>query len=60
MSKVLVAAWFDTEDKKLLAKVCQERRETFSVFIRRATMSELARLSYLDSSEKKALGVLAK
>ena len=58
--KVLVAAWFDLEDKKLLAKVCEERRENFSVFIRRATMQELARLSYLPADQKKALGILVK
>jgi hypothetical protein len=60
MKKVLVAAWFDPEDKRLLAKVCEERRENFSVFIRRATMQELARLHYLPAEAKKALGIVAK
>jgi len=58
--QVLVGSWFDPEDKKLLVKVCTERRESLSVFVRRATMQELARLSYLDPSEKKSLGIPAK
>ncbi len=59
-SNVLVAAWFKDEDKKLLYKVCEDRRERISDFVRRSVMSELARLSYLPDSEKKALGVLVK
>ena len=58
--KELVGAWFEQEDKKLLRKVCEGRRETITDFVRRSVMSELARLSYLPDSEKKALGVLVK
>jgi hypothetical protein len=58
--KQLVAAWFEQEDKKLLVKVCEGRRETITDFVRRSVMAELGRLSYLPDSEKKALGVLAK
>lgn len=56
--KELVAALFENEDKKLLVKVCKERRETVTDFVRRSVMTELARLNYLPDSSKKALGVL--
>ena len=56
----LVAAWFKDDDKKLLVKVCDNRRETITDFVRRSVMAELARLSYLTPEEKKALGVPAK
>jgi phosphoribosyl-ATP pyrophosphohydrolase len=59
-SNSLVAAWFRDEDKKLLVKVCENRRETITDFVRRSVMSELARLSYLPAEEKKALGIIAK
>jgi len=55
-----VAAKFNEVDKELLVKVCKDRREDVSDFVRRAVMAELAKLSYLPDSEKKALGVLAK
>ena len=55
--KQLVGAWFEEEDKKLLRKVCVDRRETVTDFVRRSVMKELARLSFLPDSEKKALGV---
>jgi hypothetical protein len=45
------------QDKKLLAKVCRERREDLSDFVRRSVMRELGRLGYLGVSERKALGV---
>ena len=51
---------FGEADKELLVKVCKNRREDISGFVRKAVMAELARLSYLPDSEKKALGVLAK
>lgn len=41
----------------LLKKVSHARGEDVSDFVRRAIKSELARLSYLSSAEKKALGV---
>jgi hypothetical protein len=58
--KELVAAWFEVNDKKLLRKVCDARRETITDFVRRSVMAELARLSFLPDNQKKALGVLAK
>ena len=60
MSLVLVGAKFREDDKKLLVKVCKDRREDISDFVRRSVMAELARLTYLPDSEKKALGVLVK
>ena len=56
--KKLVAAWFEEQDKKLLVKVCGDRRETVTDFVRRSVMIELAKLSYLPADEKKSLGVL--
>jgi uncharacterized protein (DUF1778 family) len=41
----------------LLKKVSQARGEDLSDFVRRAIKTELARLSYLTSDEKKALGI---
>jgi len=41
----------------LLKKVSHARGEDVSDFVRRAIKSELARLSYLSSNEKKALGI---
>jgi hypothetical protein len=55
--KAIVGAKFDVEDKKLLVRVCKDRREDLSDFVRRAVMGELGRLSYLPESEKKALGI---
>ena len=51
---------FGESDKALLLKVVKSRREDISSFVRKAVMSEIARLSYLTIEEKKALGVLAK
>jgi hypothetical protein len=48
---------FDEEDRKLLVKVCQERREQISSFVRAAVMRQLASLGYLSTSEKRSLGV---
>jgi hypothetical protein len=41
----------------LLKKVSHARGEDVSDFVRRAIKSELARLSYLSSADKKALGI---
>ncbi len=57
--KGLIAVKFDDQDRKLLAKVCGERREDISGFVRRSVMGELARLGYLPDDQKKALGVTA-
>jgi len=48
---------FPLSDANLLQNVCKSRGEDVSDFVRRATKIELARLSYLSSEEKKALGV---
>ena len=58
--KAFVGVQFEDEDKKLLVKVCRDRRETVTDFVRRSVMAELARLNYLPASEAKALGVLSK
>jgi len=42
---------------ELVLRVTQSRAETVSGFIRRAVLKELASLSYLPKSTKKALGV---
>ncbi len=55
-----MAARFEEKDKQLLFRVCKDRREKVSNLVRRAVMAELARLSYLPDSEKKALGVLVR
>jgi len=44
----------------LVGKVCENRGEDVSDFIRRAILKELAELSFLPSEQKKALGVMAK
>ena len=51
---------FGEADKELLVKVCKDRREDISGFVRRTIMTELARLTYLPDSQKKALGVPVK
>ncbi len=56
MSEFLVIR-FEGKDKELLQQVCRARRESVSDFVRRTTMRELAKLSYLSDSEKKALEV---
>jgi hypothetical protein len=48
------------EDIQLLKKVCEARGEDLSDFVRRAVKMELARLSYLNDEEKKALGFKVK
>jgi hypothetical protein len=48
----------DATIKALVAQVAKARRERPSDFVRRALLSELARLSYLPAAEKKALGIV--
>jgi len=43
--------------RELIKRVCENRSETISNFIRRAILKELAALSYLDEEVKKSLGV---
>jgi hypothetical protein len=41
----------------MMKKVAKARGEDLSDFVRRSVKGELARLSYLSSDEKKALGI---
>lgn len=42
---------------ELLKKICQDRGEDISDFVRRAIYKELADLSFLPEEQKKALGL---
>lgn len=42
----------------LLRKICKDRGEDVSDFIRRSVLKELAALSFLPAEQKKALGVV--
>jgi hypothetical protein len=44
--------------KGLMVRVAKARGESPSDFVRRAILTELGRLSYLDNETKKALGVV--
>jgi hypothetical protein len=57
MSKDVIALRLSEKDKSLLEKVCKDRGENVSVFVRRSIRKELASLSFLSHDEKKALGV---
>jgi hypothetical protein len=54
--KVLLA--MDRRLKEIVLDVARKRRESINSFIRKAIMSELARLGYLSSREMKALGLI--
>ena len=56
----LIGVRFNEEVAKLLFKICYSRGEDVSDFVRRATLKELANLSYLTSDIKKALGLAKK
>ncbi len=53
----IVGVRIEQEDRELLRKICRARRESVSDFIRRSIRKELARLSYLDKDDAKALEV---
>jgi hypothetical protein len=55
MSFVVVR--FDDSDKELLRRICKDRREHLSTFVRRAVIKEIRELSYGTQEEKKALGI---
>jgi len=59
MSNVIIGVKITPEDRTLLDKVCKERGEDLSSFIRRAVKKELASLSYYPDETKKALGLIA-
>lgn len=48
----------DAEDEAILRKICRDRTEDITSFIRRAVLCEIGRLSYLPPERKKALGIL--
>jgi uncharacterized protein (DUF1778 family) len=52
-----VNARVDSDIYELLRKISKARGEDVSSFVRRSILSELARLSYLDSEQEKALGL---
>jgi uncharacterized protein (DUF1778 family) len=58
VSTSVIFARMKKEDIQLLKKVCEARGEDLSDFVRRSVKMELARLSYLNEEEKKALGML--
>jgi uncharacterized protein (DUF1778 family) len=45
------------KDVLLLKRICRSRGEDLSDFVRRAILTEMAKLSFLSPLEKKALGV---
>ena len=57
MSNPTVSFRMPPKDITLLKKVCLDRGEDPSDFIRRSVKTELAKLSYLTEAEKKALGI---
>jgi hypothetical protein len=57
MSSELLILRVDKTHHDLLREVSKNRGENMSTFVRRAVFSELARLSYLEESEKKTLGI---
>jgi hypothetical protein len=57
MAKPIVFARVSPNDRKLVEMACKARGENISVFVRRAVKTELARLSFLPDSDKRALGV---
>jgi len=49
-----------SKDANLLRKICENRGEDLSDFVRRAIRTEMAKLHFLSSIEKKALGLKVK
>lgn len=58
MSNV-IGVRIDDNCKRLLQKVCKARGEDLYDFVRRSILKELASLSFLPETSKKALGVLS-
>lgn len=52
-----VVVRFDVKTLTIIRKVTKARGEDISDLVRRAVKTELARLSFLSETEKKALGV---
>lgn len=57
MSNTILGVRVTQIDRDILDKVCRERGEDLSDFIRRAIRKELASLSYYSEDTKKALGL---
>jgi hypothetical protein len=57
MSNPVVFARMPEQEVQLVKKVAKARGEDLSDFVRRAVKMELARLSFLNEEEKKALGL---
>lgn len=57
MMKKQIVVRLSAEDYRLLSLVSEKRGEHVSTLVRRLVRSELAKLSYLDDADKKALGV---
>jgi hypothetical protein len=57
MTNNTISARISEKDKTLVIRVCKDRGEDISDFVRRSIRKELASLSFLTSEEKKALGV---
>lgn len=57
MSKPTFSFRMSLEDINLVKKVCLDRGEDPSDFIRRSVRTELAKLGYLTEAEKKSLGI---
>lgn len=60
VSNPVIYARMLEDEVKLIKKIAKARGETVSSFVRRAVKLELARLSFLNEEEKKALGMEAK
>jgi hypothetical protein len=56
-SMVNLGVKFENSTAKILEEISSSRGENKSSFIRRATLKELGRLSYLNQDRKKALGI---
>lgn len=57
MSNLTIGVRVSREDRELLDLVCKARGEDLSDFVRRSIRKELASLSFLSDSQKKALGM---
>jgi hypothetical protein len=60
LTNAIVFARMPKKDVELLRKVSHNRGEDISDFVRRSIYKELASLSYLAESQKKALGIVTK
>jgi len=57
MRKKILGVQFNGTEADLIERVAGQRGETVSSFLRRSTLLELARLSYLPADVKKSLGL---